>query len=107
MTMHMQTTSLDPHRQLRTLYMALLTNQEHFDEFKQLLALYGGIPVEQADDEPVEAAEIRRKLNDRIRDWTDAPLDDLSAAQVLQWRAIIVEERINIAISPWKESNGY
>jgi hypothetical protein len=31
----------------------------------------------------------------------------LSAAQVLQWRAIVVEERLNVSLSPWKESNVY
>ena len=30
----------DPHVQLRALYLSLLQNQEHFDEFKHLLSLY-------------------------------------------------------------------
>ena len=33
--------------------------------------------------------------------------DGLSAAQTLQWRAIVVEERFNVTLSPWKESNVY
>ena len=32
---------------------------------------------------------------------------DLSVVQVLQWRAIVVDERLNVSISPWKESNIY
>ena len=34
-------------------------------------------------------------------------MTDLSVAQVLQWRAIVVDERLNVSISPWKESNVY
>jgi hypothetical protein len=33
--------------------------------------------------------------------------DGLSATQVVLWRSIVVEERINVALSPWKESNFY
>ena len=99
--------TIDPHVQLRSLYMTLLSDQEHFDEFKQLLSLYGdGVPTGEGG-ESAEAADVRQRLNTRIREWTGLAMDDLSAMQVLQWRAIIVEERINIAISPWKESNAY
>ena len=99
-------TSTDPHTQLRSLYMSLLTSQEHFDEFKRLLALYDVDP-ESPDVEPAEAAEIRERLNDRIRTWTGGRFEGLSAQQLLQWRAIVVEERFNVALSPWKESNTY
>ena len=97
--------SVDPHAQLRALYLSLLQHQEHFDEFKQLLALYSISPED--DVEPDEAARIRARLNDRIRIWVGGFFDGLSAAQVLQWRAILVEERFNVALSPWKESNVY
>ncbi|XXT23329.1 hypothetical protein WME94_17490 [Sorangium sp. So ce429] len=97
--------SVDPHAQLRALYISLLRNQEHFDEFKQLLALY--IVAPEADEEPEEAASVRALLNCRIRSWIGGFFDGLSAAQVLQWRAIVVEERINVCLSPWKESNIY
>lgn len=93
----------NPHAQLRELYLTLLTNQENFDEFKQMLASY----PELADDtETSEAAEIRAALNDRINEWVDN-FHGLSAKQVLLWRAIVVEERVNVALSPWKESNLY
>ena len=36
----MNATLVDPHAQIRALYVSLCTHQEHFDEFKQLLALY-------------------------------------------------------------------
>jgi hypothetical protein len=98
--------SVDPHAQLRALYSSLLQHQEYFDEFKQLLALYSVNP-ELCDEEPVEAARIREQLNERIRTWVGGFFDGLSAVQVLQWRAIVVEERFNIALSPWKESNVY
>jgi hypothetical protein len=97
---------IDPHAQLRTLYMSLLTRQERFDEFKQLLALYpSGASEDEA--EPADAADVRLRLNQRIREWTGLPFSGLSSAQVQMWRAIVVEERFNVALSPWKESNLY
>jgi hypothetical protein len=98
--------SVDPHAQLRALYLSLLSHQEHFDEFKQLLALYSVAP-DQSDEEPEEAARIRGQLNERIRAWIGGFFDGLSAVQMLQWRAILVEERFNVSLSPWKESNVY
>lgn len=95
----------DPHAHLRALYQSLLTRQDRFDEFKQLLALY---PVESdGDDETAEAADVRGRLNQRISEWVGAPFAGLSATQVGLWRSIVVEERINVALSPWKESNAY
>ena len=94
----------DPHVQLRRLYTSLLEEQNRFDEFKQLLALY---PVSDDDEESDEARGIRGKLNARINDWLCGHFDGLSAAQVTLWRSIVVEERINVALSPWKESNMY
>jgi hypothetical protein len=98
--------SSDPHTQLRALYLSLLTHQERFDEFKQLLALYHVTPSDM-DEEPREASAVRSQLNARIRSWVGGRFDGLSAAQVLQWRAIVVEERLNVSLSPWKESNIY
>jgi hypothetical protein len=108
--------SPDYHAHLRALYLSLLTHQEHFDEFKQLLALYEVAP-EVMDEEPDSAQEVRRQLNARIRHWVGgvggvgagvpARFEGLSAAQVLQWRAIVVDERFNVSLSPWKESNLY
>ncbi len=96
----------DPHAQLRALYQALLSNQESFDEFKRLLQLYDFDP-RQVEEEPAEAAAIRQRLNDRIRGWIGGGFEGLSARQTLQWRAIVVEERFNVSLSPWKESNSY
>jgi hypothetical protein len=100
------TTSHDPHAQLRALYQSLLSKQEHFDEFKRLLALYDVEPT-QLDSEPSEAAGVREQLNTRIRQWVGGAFDGLTAAQTLQWKVIVVEERFNVALSPWKESNMY
>ena len=97
--------NFDPHAQLRALYQALLSDQECFDEFKRLLQLYELDP--KAEEEPTEAAAIRQRLNDRIRGWVGGDFDGLSARQTLQWRAIIVEERFNVSLAPWKESNAY
>jgi hypothetical protein len=94
----------DPHAQLRALYRSLLERQSHFDEFKQLLALYPPTTVEDVA-EPEEAAQIRARLNTRIAQWLDGDFDGLSVMQVLQWRTIVVEERFNVVLSPWKESN--
>jgi hypothetical protein len=96
----------DPHSQLRALYQALLSSQDYFDEFKRMLALYSFDPHE-VDDEPKDAAAIREKLNERIRSWVGSAFAGLSATQLLQWRAIVVEERFNVSLSPWKESNQY
>lgn len=104
--MNMIPSSTDPHAQLRALYLSLLTRQEHFDEFKQMLALYDVSP-ELLDEEPAEAADLRSRLNARISQWIGGRFDGLSAAQVLQWRAIVVEDRFNVSLSPWKESNMY
>ena len=70
------------------------------------VALYDLDPRD-VEEEPAEAFEVRAKLNERIRTWIDGQFDGLSATQVLQWRAIVVEERFNISLSPWKESNIY
>jgi hypothetical protein len=92
----------DPHTQLRRLYTSLLEEQQRFDEFKQLLALY---PIAQTDEESLEARNIRARLNARINEWVSGHFDGLSAAQVALWRSIVVEERINVALSAWRESN--
>jgi hypothetical protein len=102
----MRTTHLDPHAELRSLYMSLLTRQENFDEFKQLLSMYPAVTSED-ETEPAAAAEVRQKLNERIRDWTGMSFTGLSSSQIQMWRAIVIEERINVALSPWKESNYY
>ena len=98
--------SSDPHAQLRALYVSLLNSQERFDEFKQILALYHAAP-DTCSEESSEAEAVRAKLNERIQHWIGAPIEGLSASQLLQWRSIVVEERVNVAISPWKESNVY
>jgi len=96
----------DPHSQLRALYQALLSSQDYFDEFKRMLALYSFDP-HQSDEEPPEAVAIRENLNTRIRSWVGSQFTGLSATHMLQWRAIVVEERFNVSLSPWKESNSY
>ena len=96
---------VDSHEQLRRLYRSLLEDQNRFDEFKQLLALY---PVPEAgESESPDAEQVRTKLNHRIREWLSGDFSGLSATQVILWRGIVVEERINVALSPWKESNLY
>lgn len=94
----------DPHAQLRRLYLTLLQDQTRFDEFKHLLATY---PAHVDDVESPQARSVREQLNARINQWLDGGFDDLSVTQVALWRAIVVEERINIALSPWRESNAY
>jgi hypothetical protein len=97
---------VDPHVQLRRLYISLLEDQNRFDEFKQLLAMYP-TDSEDEDEEGEDARRVRAQLNARITDWVCGDFEGLSAAQVVLWRSIVVEERINVAISPWKESNLY
>ena|SRR5260221_3088298 len=97
--------SNDVHAQLRALYRSLLEDEERFHEFKQLLSLYPTEPPESG--ERAEAAAIREQLNERIREWVGDRFDGLSAMQLLLWRSIVVEERFNVALSPWKEANYY
>ena len=99
-------TKTDPHTQVRALYRALLEHEDRFHEFKRTLALYS-VRAEEIEDEPADAAELRERLNHRIRGWLQVPFDGISAVQMLQWRAIVVEERFNVSVSPWKESNTY
>lgn len=96
----------DPHAHIRSLYRSLLDRQDRFDEFKQLLAMYPQI-ADDAEEEPEEAAQVRALLNARIREWTGRPLARLSATEMRLWRAMLVDHRVNIAVSPWKEANGY
>jgi hypothetical protein len=99
-------TKVDLHAQIRALYGALLEDEERFHEFKKHLALYD-LSADQVEEEPASAAAVRQKLNARIQTWLSVPFDGISAVQMLQWRAIVVEERFNVAVSPWKESNTY
>jgi hypothetical protein len=100
------TSKVDPHTQVRALYTALIEKEERYHEFKRALALYD-VRVEQVEEEPAEAAALREGLNEKVRSWLTVPFDGISAMQMLHWRAILVEERFNISVSPWKESNGY
>jgi hypothetical protein len=97
-------TPRDPNSQIRALYRSLLERQSNFDEFKTLLALYpASLPPN--GQETAEAMIVRAKLNSRISEWLGDPFDALTAEQLLQWRAIVVEERFNNVLSPWNESN--
>jgi hypothetical protein len=96
----------DPYAHLRALYRSLLERQETFDEFKYLLSLYPMVD-DAVESESNDAMRVRAELNDRIRTWIGTEFEGLSATQVLQWRAIVVEERFNVSLSPWRESNSY
>jgi hypothetical protein len=99
-------TKTDPHIQVRALYRALLESEERFHQFKRTLALYD-VRADEIEQEPPSATALRERLNDQIRSWVRVPFDGISAVQMLQWRAIVVEERFNVSVSPWKEANGY
>ena len=70
---------VDPHVQLRRLYVSLLEDQNRFDEFKQLLAMYP-TDAEESDEEGEEAKRVRDTLNARINDWVCGGFEGLSAA---------------------------
>jgi hypothetical protein len=97
---------IDPQVQLRALYMSLITRQDRFDEFKDLLATYPDVPPD-ADVEPEEAARVRESVNERVREWTNIPMGGLSPQQVIMLRDMLVTHRLNLALSPWKEANTY
>lgn len=98
-------TSGDSHAELRALYRSLLDREDRYQEFKQLLALYPTNTPEVG--EQAEAVAIREQLNERIRDWLGGNFGGLNTMQIQLWRTIIVEERFNVALSPWKEANMY
>jgi hypothetical protein len=93
----------DPQEQLCSLYKSLLRRQQNLDEFRQLLAQYPPLRGDDGEEEPLVAAEVREKLNQRIRDWTGQPFGGLSVSQMHMWRAIVVERRV--ALPPWSQSN--
>jgi hypothetical protein len=95
----------DSHAELRALYRSLLEREDRFQEFKQLLALYPRNAPEAGEE--ADAAAVREQLNERIRGWLGGSFEGLSAMQLLLWRSIVVEERFNVALSPWKEANFY
>ena len=84
--------------QLRALYVALLMNQDRFDEFKQLLARYPKPLLPQAE-ESTDATAVRHKLDQRISLWISAPFAGLAPQDVLVWRAVLVDEQLNISLA--------
>lgn len=92
--------------QLRTLYLSLLGDPARYSEFKQLLALYPlAVESEGDGDEPDDASSARLRLNETVRVWVGERFEGFSASQVLQWRAIVVEERIGPS-GPGREPTG-
>lgn len=94
----------DQHYQLRALYKVLCRKQSEFDEFRMIMACYR---VDDVAMEPPEARVLRDMATQRAREWTGLPIRYFSPFQMLQWRKLLVEDRENIAICPWKESNLY
>lgn len=103
----MQTESRKDQPELQRIYFAVLASQERFDEFKQMLALYPSSDDYVRGTESEDARTVRAKLNARITQWADSPGSGLSAHQVLLLRQMLVEQRENVALSPWKEANSY
>ncbi len=103
----MQNESRKDQPELQRIYFAVLANQERFDEFKQMLALYPASDEYVQGTEPAEAMKVRDELNARITEWAESPGSGLSAHQTILLRQMLVEQRENVALSPWKESNTY
>jgi len=70
-------------------------------------AVHVELPDGETDVEPEQAAQIRELLNLRIAEWTGSRLQSLSCTDMLAWRGMIVDQRINLGIAPWKEANNY
>jgi hypothetical protein len=78
----------------RVLYRFLLERLSNFDEFKHLLMLYpAALP---SGEEPAFAVEIRAVLRRRISHWLGRHFEALSAAELLRWRAIVVDEMVTL-----------
>jgi hypothetical protein len=94
----------DRHDQIRALYRSLLECQSNFHEFKALLTLYpASLPPN--GQETAEASLVRARLNSRISEWLGDEFDAMTVEQLLQWRAIVVDERFNNVLPTWRESN--
>jgi hypothetical protein len=85
----------EPQEQLRSICRNMLNRQENICEFQRLLADY---PADcDESDEPAEALVIRDKLSQSVREWTGEAFSGFTIAQVQMWRAIVVDNRLNIA----------
>jgi hypothetical protein len=87
----------DPIALLSALYLSLLRSDEKCQAFRSLLALY---PSALFGGEPKEAARVRCALNALVRSWLGTKTARLSAAQVLLWRAILIDGRVG-GIAPF------
>jgi hypothetical protein len=94
-----------PTDQLRAIYLKLMIDHDHFDEFRAILASYPLIADEAEESE--YATGIRLLATERAREWTGIHIERLSSAQMLVLRDVLVDQRRNIAASPWQESNMY
>lgn len=82
------------HAQLRALYQFLLHGEERYDRFKELLSMY---PPDLVQHDAQHCALLTGELvNATLRDWVGERFQALSAADLLLWRAIVVEERFTL-----------
>src|SRR5215510_9150104 len=88
------------------LWHALLMSKERFSEFQTLLSIYPTEPS-SSEEEPEGAAALRARINRRVTEWLGRELQPLSASEILLFRELIIEQRMGIGISPWKESNAW
>ena len=72
-----------------------------------LTVVFSLLSAAHARTNPEQAAQIRELLNLRIAEWTGSRLQSLSCTDMLAWRGMIVDQRINLGIAPWKEANNY
>ena len=85
----------EPQEQLKSICRNLLNRQENVFEFQRLLSKYPNNCDEF--DEPAEAAAIRAKLGQCVREWTGEPFAGFTVSQMQMWRAIVVDRRLNVA----------
>jgi len=81
--------------QLASLYLCILQSEHCYDEFADLLERYRPAPGGQRESK--EAAAVRAVLNERVVAWLGRRIVPMDAAEVAQWREIVVENRVPVA----------
>ena len=82
------------HDQLASLYLCILQSERCYDEFAGLLERYRPSSVGAAESD--EAATVRGFLNERVAAWLGRRIVPMNAAEVAQWREIVVENRVPV-----------
>ena len=96
----MSSRSHAPRDRFWSLYRTLLTRRAHFEEFKQLLAMYPPSSL-RSGAESTDAEFVRSYLNSRIVEWVGQDFHAMSVTELLEWRDIVVDEGGYVSPRSW------